>query len=138
MNSSKHILQYKRIRETIDALMRIPTPERDAAPITTASHWASFHLLSAIIDQLSIPDKYKHRNHRGVRYILRDNEEVRAAIGGSANLLLELYNEIETGFMSKFQYGNIDKVPDYGHLMKLLDKMVEICKIITTREASKQ
>ena len=83
----KHIKRYKEIRRTIDLLLSQPDEERDAATITTAVHWASFHLVSAIIDNLQIPERWKHRNHRSVKYALKDSGEIIAILGERAEYI---------------------------------------------------
>lgn len=134
----KHLRQYKRILSSLSTLLQAPGAERDAATITTATHWASFHLISVILDQLAVADKFKHRNHRSVKYLLRDERSVREVLGPRiADRLYKLYNDIETQFMAKFQYGSLDKIPDYDQLAGMLAEIVEICKLVTNRGDSR-
>jgi hypothetical protein len=88
-------------------------------------------LVSAIIDNLQIPERWKHRNHRGVKYALKDSGEIIEILGERAEYLTECYNAIETQFMSHFQYGGFDETPDYEALIDELDQIVSLCKEIT-------
>ena len=137
LHAENHVIQYKRIRGTIDTLMTVPEQERDAATIATSVHWASSHLVSAIVDQLAVPENRKHRNHRSVKQLMKHDQAVRDAIGEQVDRLHDAFVRIESRFMVKFQYGSIDKIPDYVALMGDLQEIIDICKAITTREANK-
>ncbi len=134
MKPEKHVERYKTIRKTLNELLLKPIQERDIASISTLAHWASYHLISIIINQASIPENQQHKNHRGIKNVLRSSTELRKIIGDqNSNLLLELYNQIETQYLVKFQYGWTDLNPDYGELIKLLDQIVSLCKGLTKK-----
>lgn len=137
LHAENHVLQYKRTRGSIDMLMAVPEQERDAATIATSVHRASFYLVSAIIDQLALPENRKHRNHRSIKRLLKLDPAVRDAIGEPVDRLHDAFVRIESRFMIKYQYGSIDKIPDYAALMGDMQEIIDICKLITTREASK-
>lgn len=130
MKPEDHIKRYKQMRITIKELLNKPFQERDKASIVTIAHWSSYHLVSAIIDQLPIVEQLKHHNHRGVKKTLK-NPQVQALIGDYANEILYLYNFLETNFLTKFQYGGIESTPDYENLKQILEKLETICKNIT-------
>ncbi|MHA1369583.1 MAG: hypothetical protein ACTSRA_07730 [Promethearchaeota archaeon] len=139
MNLKNHVIRYQRIRRSIEKLLKDPIAERDAATICMAAHWASFHLISAVIDQCPIDEKYKHKNHRGVKFILRNIEEFHQCVTREvAEELLKIYNKIETNYMVRYQYSNASGYPDYEELMSLLNRVVEICKRITSELASRK
>lgn len=56
-----------------------------------------------IIDQLPISDSLKHRNHRGIKRVLLNQEEVKTTLGEKAEELLSIYNKIESNFTVRFQ-----------------------------------
>ena len=132
MRPEDHIKRYKQMRNTIKELLNKPFQERDKASIVTIAHWSSYYLVSAIIDQLPIAEQLKHHNHRGVKKILK-NPEVQLFIGDYMNEILYLYNFLETNFLTKFQYGGIDGIPDYENLNQILEKLEIICKKVTEK-----
>ncbi len=126
-----HIEKYKKLRHSFDLLLAQPIDVRDSAAISTLAHWISYHIISVIIDQIAIPENLKHRNHRGVKTVLGKSTEVRAILGSNSDQLLALYNQIESTFMVKFQYGKEEISPDYAKLTQILDQLVDLCKNIT-------
>ena len=132
MNPEDHIKRYKQMRNTLNELLEKPLQERDHASIVIIAHWASYHLISTIIDQLAIPEQLQHRNHRGIKKSLK-NEQLQKIIGEDANQILNLYNLLEMNFSVKFQYGSIERVPDYDELSQILEKLEIICKNITEK-----
>ena len=132
MNPEDHIKRYKQMRNTLNELLEKPLQERDHASIVIIAHWASYHLISTIIDQLAIPEQLQHRNHRGIKKSLKD-AQLQMIIGEDANQILNLYNLLEMNFSVKFQYGSIERVPDYDELSQILEKLEIICKNITEK-----
>jgi len=130
MRPEDHIKRYKQMRITLSELLSKPSQDRDKASIVTIAHWSSYHLVSAIIDQMPINEQLKHHNHRGVKKILK-NPQVQALIGDYANEILYLYNSLEMNFLAKFQYGGIESTPDYKNLNQILENLETICKKIT-------
>ena len=120
MKPEDHINRYKKMRTTLYDLLNKPIQDRDNASIVTIAHWASYHLISIIIDQLAIPERLKHRNHRGIKNTLKQSE-TRRIIGDLSIHILDLYNTLESDFLTKFQYGSIDKVLDYDELKDILE-----------------
>jgi len=132
MKPEDHIKRYKKMRNTLNELLEKPLQERDHASIVIIAHWASYHLISTIIDQLAIPEQLQHRNHRGIKKSLKD-AQIQEIIGEDANQILNLYNLLEMNFSVKFQYGSIERVPDYDELSQILEKLELICKNITEK-----
>ncbi|TFG26029.1 MAG: hypothetical protein EU532_10915 [Promethearchaeota archaeon] len=132
MKPEDHIKRYKQMRNTLNELLAKPTQERDHASIVIIAHWASYHLISTIIDQLGIPEQFQHRNHRGIKKSLKA-AQIQEIIGNDANKILNLYNLLEMNFSAKFQYGSIESVPDYKELSKILKDLENICKNITEK-----
>ena len=132
MKAEDHIKRYLRMKSTINELLKKPLLERDHASILILIHWASYHLVSTIIDQLLIPEKLKHRNHRGIKKTLKDTE-IMKILGKDANKILKLYNLLEMDFSSKFQYGYINNIPDYSRVIQILKELEDICKKITKK-----
>lgn len=132
MKPESHIKRYKQMRNTINELLTFPLEERDHSSITIISHWASYHLISTIINQLDIPENLKHRNHRGVKHSMK-HAKIREIIGNDADEILKLYNLLEMNFSAKFQYGNIEEVPNYDKLLQILKNLEDLCKRITER-----
>ena len=132
MKPEDHIKRYKQMRNTLNELLEKQLQERDQASIVIIAHWASYHLISTIIDQLAIPEQLQHRNHRGIKKSLKDMQ-LQEIIGEDANQILNLYNLLEMNFSVKFQYGSIERVPDYDELSQILDKLEFICKNITEK-----
>ena len=118
------------MRQTLHELLNKPLSDRDSASIVSIAHWASYHLVSTIIDQLPIRDQLQHRNHRGVKNSLKD-KQVQTIIGNYATRVLDSCNQLETNFMTKIQYGSIDIVPDYESLIRILNDLEYICKKVT-------
>lgn len=127
MKPQDHIERYKQMRRTLDDLLKKPLLDRDSASIVTIAHWASYHLVSAIIDQLSVVEQLKHRNHRGVKKSLKQ-PQIKSILGVQADQILNLYNLLEMNFLTKFQYGSIESVPDYLTLVNILKQLEVICK----------
>ncbi|MBD3254188.1 MAG: hypothetical protein GF383_03805 [Candidatus Lokiarchaeota archaeon] len=71
MKPENHIKRYIKMRSTLDELLIKPFQDRDNASIATIAHWPSFHLVSVIIDQLNLPERLKHRIHRGFKNTLK-------------------------------------------------------------------
>jgi len=132
MKPEDHIKRYKQMRTTLHDLMSKPIQEKDNASIVTIAHWASYHLVSTIIDQLNILERLKHRNHRGIKKSLK-SLEVKEIIGDQSIKILDLYNKLESNFLSKYQYGRIDKELNDGEMKELLVELEEICKKITDK-----
>jgi len=132
MKAEDHIKRYKQMRNTLNELLTKPVQERDHASIVIIAHWASYHLISTIIDQLAIPEQLQHRNHRGIKKSLKD-AQIQEIIGNDANKILKLYNLLEMNFSVKFQYGSIERVPDYKELFQILKELEVICKNITEK-----
>ncbi|MFX1445485.1 MAG: hypothetical protein ACFFHV_18875 [Promethearchaeota archaeon] len=132
MKPEDHIKRYKQMRITLNELLAKPIQERDHASIVIIAHWASYHLISTIIDQLAIPDQLKHRNHRGIKQTLK-NAQLQGIIGKDVENLLNLYNLLEMNFTVKFQYGSVDRVPDYKELSRILKELEIICKNVTEK-----
>ena len=120
------------MRTTLYDLLNKPIQDRDNASIVTIAHWASYHLISIIIDQLPIPDRLKHRNHRGIKNTLKQSV-TRNIIRDLSIQILDLYNSLESDFLTKYQYGSIDKVLDYDELKDILENLETICKNITEK-----
>lgn len=125
---------HKEMRLSLADLLSKSIDDRDAVTISTTAHWASYHLISAILDNLPIPENLKHRNHRSIKYILKNSPEIGTILGEKTLTLLNAYNEIENRFMSHFQYGGDEKVPDYDALITLLDEIVSVCKEIVLEQ----
>ncbi|MHA1294727.1 MAG: hypothetical protein ACTSQJ_18980 [Promethearchaeota archaeon] len=132
MKPEDHVRRYKQMRATLLELLNKPIENRDNASIVTIAHWASFHLISIIIDQLPIPEHLKHRNHRGIKKSLK-HAKVKETIGELSIQILDLYNNIENNFLIKYQYGGINKDLNYDELYQLLKKLETICKKITEK-----
>jgi hypothetical protein len=66
MRREFHLKRYKEERESIN-LLGTSQREKDLASITIIAHWASFHLISSLIDGLEISENLKHRNHRSIK-----------------------------------------------------------------------
>ena len=132
MKAEDHIKRYKQMRNTLNELLAKPIQERDHASIVIIAHWASYHLISTIIDQLAIPEQLQHLNHRGIKRSLK-NAQIQEIIGNDANKILKLYNLLEMNFSVKFQYGSIERVPDYKELFQILKELEVICKNITEK-----
>ncbi|MHA1151017.1 MAG: hypothetical protein ACTSR8_22580 [Promethearchaeota archaeon] len=132
MKPEDHIKRYKRMRATLHDLLNKPTQDRDIASIVTIAHWASFHLVSTIVDQLAIPERLQHRNHRGVKKTLK-TIELKNIIGNLSSQILNLYNNLESSFLIKYQYGSIKKELDHEELKKILEQLEVICKDITEK-----
>jgi len=132
MKPEDHTKRYKKMRTTLYELLNKPIQDRDNASIVTIAHWASYHLISIIIDQLAIPERLKHRNHRGVKKTLKQSE-IRNILGDFSIQILDLYNNLESDFLTKYQYGSIERVLDYEELKYLLEKLEVICKNITEK-----
>ncbi len=130
MKPEDHIKRYEKMRTTLYELLNKPIRERDNASIATIAHWASYHLVSVIIDQLEISERLKHRNHRGVKKTLKESETINI-IGDLSIQILDLYNKLENDFLIKYQYGSIDKLLDYEAINGLLKQLEDICKNIT-------
>ena len=130
MKPEDHVKRYKQMRTTLYELLNKPIQDRDNASIVTIAHWASFHLVSTIIDQLAIPERLKHRNHRGVKKTLKESE-TKKIIGDLSFRILNLYNSLESVFLIKYQYGSIDKMLDYEELKNILEQLEVFCKEIT-------
>lgn len=120
------------MRSTLNELLAKPIQDRDHASVAIIAHWASYHLISTIIDQLAIPDQLQHRNHRGIKKSLKD-EQTQKIIGDDAIKILNLYNLLEMNFSAKFQYGSIERVPNYQELSQILKDLEIICKNITEK-----
>lgn len=132
MKPEDHIKRYKQMRNTLNELLVKPIQERDHASIVIIAHWAAYHLISTIIDQLAIPEQLQHRNHRGIKKSLK-YAQIQEIIGNDANKILNLYNLLEMNFSVKFQYGSIERVPDYKELSQILKELEVICKNITEK-----
>lgn len=59
--------------------------------------------------------------------------QIQEIIGNDANKILNLYNLLEMNFSVKFQYGSIERVPDYKELSQILKELEVICKNITEK-----
>ncbi len=132
MKPEDHIKRYEKMRTTLYELLNKPIRERDNASIVTIAHWASYHLVSIIIDQLEISERLKHRNHRGVKKTLKESETMNI-IGDFSIQILDLYNKLESDFLIKYQYGSIGKMLDYEELKDIIKQLEVICKNITER-----
>ena len=89
-----------------------------------------------IIDQLPISDSLKYRNHRGIKRVLLNQEEVQITLGEKAEKLLSIYNKIEANFTVRFQYGSPQEDPDYNLLLNLIDQIKTIGKNVTRQNYS--
>jgi len=116
--------RYKEERESIN-LLRNSQKEKDLASITTIAHWASFHLVSSLIDGLDISENLKHRNHRSIKNILKHGE-LKALLKEKSDETLNIYNQIERDFMNPFQYGRASDESSINELVQLLDDLWEL------------
>lgn len=124
MRREFHLKRYKEERDSIN-LLGNSQKEKDLASITTIAHWASFHLISSLIDGLEIPENLKHRNHRSIKNILKHGE-IKAILKENADEILDIYNQIERDYMNPFQYGRAYDEGSVNELVQLLDNLWEI------------
>ena len=91
-------------------------------------YWASYHLISALLDYLDIPEKLKHKNHRNIKQVLKSNEVIQI-LGDDTNSLYELYTKT-LDFSSKGEYGKIktiskDDFITFKGIIKKIKKIIE-------------
>jgi len=136
----KYLDHLKRFKVKLNLLIRlcdefknVIEEEIDFSIFFNEGHWAIYHLISALLDTLEIPEKLKHKNHRGLKNVLSSNEVV-AKLNENANLLYELYSST-LGIMSKGEYGKIETIAteDFTLFRDSIKKVKEIIEIYLGR-----
>jgi len=129
----KYLDHLKRFKVKLNLLLRlcdefknIKEEQIDYSIFFNEGHWAIYHLISALLDILEIPENLKHKNHRGLKKVLL-SDEVSTQLEENANFLYEIYsNTLE--IMSKGEYGKIETVTleDFTKFKDLIKKVKEI------------
>lgn len=125
-----HLKRFKTKMELLSRLVEeyksLKEGEIDYSIFFTEGHWAIYHLISALLDYLDIPENLKHKNHRSIKRVLLSND-ANQKLGKEASLLNELYAR-SLEFVSKGEYGRIESVSneDFKLFQQIILRIKEI------------
>jgi len=84
---------------------------KDYSVFFTEAHWTAFHLISALLDFIDIPDNLKHLNHRNIKRALTSDTVIQ--------ILGEDAQEIKTIYTSLLHYYSMG---EYAYSFKITQK----------------
>lgn len=132
MKYKEHLKRFKnKIALLVEENKKLKTQkdeEKDYSIFFTEAHWAVYHLTSALLDFIDIPEKYKHLNHRNIKRSL-NSPEVFKILGDEAKEIIKIYNEVLIYYSKgEYSYSTSIKLEDFKNFKDKIKKLKEIIK----------
>ncbi len=132
MKYTEHLKRFTyKVKLLIDENKKIENSsedEKDYSVFFTEAHWAAFHLVSALLDYIEIPDNLKHLNHRNIkRALISDN--IIEILGKDATEINSIYTNLLNYYsIGEYSYSSNVSLKEFEDFKDQFKKLKEIVK----------